>query len=1260
MLRFQIRQKLGRKSIWRTYAVRVLAVVALAILVRNPLADAVIEYVGSMVTGNSVTVGKIQIGFSQIAIDNLQVRESSLAGVPQVTVRSIRVVPSIWRGLRQGVWVESIVVEEPVLHVRFDEQGQLLSQFPSSSGDSDPEPQPLQLPFEQVTVTDAAVVIHQAGKEACSIGGASLTATVDASIHVEAEIAELLGTRLHVESCVDKGTLGGRTTLTLAPLELDSQRLAQIPMVPATLADHPVHGTLSVHMQAEHPANDLDLRNHSVDLQVKLADIDSAELGPISQGIDLRASQKAGLALLTIAGPIFDGQLQVDARSNLAADVPTAVLACKLSATQIGPLIRRFVPDAAVAVAASLDGTAEASWKDEVLSFHGQLAPSLTGIRAENVSTGDVLTKLECHGSFAPTREQPLAGTLTFATSSEGIDLQALTHQLGAKTVLGNVRFHGAGTIPLATVADVGTYLAIANVETTTISCEGIQLEPFALEARVENGNLGVTLPQAVVSVQRPFDRPADCLVNQLQLADTLRVESQLNFSSPIMWLHRPEAWTAVANLDVRGLSIAQETISDFATSCHLTGGVVGLSPCSIRWRDTTCNIVASGDLRDQAFATVQFSAEPISLWQVGDLASRFSARPLHLAGTARAAGSVHVDLRTSSFTAGGDLTLANATYGKTSIGNAQLTWSADPQAARLQSGSEDFFGGSYAVEAKLQSMDWTQTAVVASCREIQLARLASMSGKNLPVTGTLDARLSVSSIADLNTLQADGWLTTRGASFKEAPIQVAAARLNVNKGLATATVRGTALDAAFNVDASSQLGQLAAWLQNENRQLERVPVFGQVRVDGVGVKSAMDVASGTRNSLPLDGSVSVSCVRDGTSVDHGLLASMVCSAENLRWNRAVVARRIVANSTFSPTQFRLTRLDGNLADGTLAGDADLRIAQTPTGTFRLSLDNVNLRRAAAPIPGMAGKVSGAMSVSVFGRVGSVTSAAVNIRASNIAVGDLVVREIRMPVDCSLQMQSSQVHWNCRGGAIKLGGGNVVVNSEGALKNGRASMSSSVTLQNVDTARLLRGNSINAGVIDGTVKLQANRAQRPEDLVGQFHIELSRIKSLEIPGTETFTQLIKMPTLSLPDASQEDGGTLDGRLAGGLLHIDSLSLAKSGTLVLMDGTSTLDGRLDFNVVAFTSQSGPADELLSFADSPLMLAVSAPVAVVAKVNEAIKDRVIHVHVGGTSARPTIRLQPAKTLSQDVLRFFVAGTLGSPVANIATSPKRKTIR
>ena len=216
---------LRRKTLWRACMWSVFAVAIVAAAARNLIAHSAIEQIGTFVLGNSVVVRQVQIGLKTIEISGLEVQETSLANAPQLEVHTICVAPTIWRGLRQGVWLRYVVVREPTLHLRFDREGVLLSRFPESSGGNTNKP--LQLPFDRAAVVDAVLVIHQEGKPDFAIRGASLTTTVDQSIHIRAEIADLLGTQLHVESHVDQATLGGRTQVSLSPMRLDSYQLAQ-------------------------------------------------------------------------------------------------------------------------------------------------------------------------------------------------------------------------------------------------------------------------------------------------------------------------------------------------------------------------------------------------------------------------------------------------------------------------------------------------------------------------------------------------------------------------------------------------------------------------------------------------------------------------------------------------------------------------------------------------------------------------------------------------------------------------------------------------------------------------------------------------------------------------------------------------------------------------------------------------------------------------------------------------------------------------
>ena len=251
---------LRRNKFWRFCMWGVLTVAIVAAVARNLIVHAAIEQIGSFVLGNSVAVRQVQIGFKTVEISGLEVKETSLADAPQLEIRTICLAPTIWRGLRQGVWLRYVVVREPRLHLRFDREGNLLSRFPESTGGETGKS--LQLPFVRAVVVDAALVIHQEGKPVFTIRGARLNASVNQSIHLRVEIADLLGAQLRIESQVDQSTLGGRTKVLLSPMQLQSTQLVQLPFVPNNLADHPLKCTVSAELQMEHPANDLDLLNH--------------------------------------------------------------------------------------------------------------------------------------------------------------------------------------------------------------------------------------------------------------------------------------------------------------------------------------------------------------------------------------------------------------------------------------------------------------------------------------------------------------------------------------------------------------------------------------------------------------------------------------------------------------------------------------------------------------------------------------------------------------------------------------------------------------------------------------------------------------------------------------------------------------------------------------------------------------------------------------------------------------------------------------
>ncbi len=107
---------------------------------------------------------------------------------------------------------------------------------------------------------------------------------------------------------------------------------------------------------------------------------------------------------------------------------------------------------------------------------------------------------------------------------------------------------------------------------------EGVKAEPWSLNVELQDGKIDVALTNARLQVASVSDRPVGCLVDQLQLADTLQVQTRFESSVPIARLLEPDSWIASVVVDVRGLAIAGEPLSDFTTSCELAGGELNLA----------------------------------------------------------------------------------------------------------------------------------------------------------------------------------------------------------------------------------------------------------------------------------------------------------------------------------------------------------------------------------------------------------------------------------------------------------------------------------------------------------------------------------------------------------------------------------------------------------------------------------------------------------------------------------------------------------
>lgn len=1238
---------------------------AIALLVfRNRIAKFTLQKIGSSVAGNPVTVGDIAIDFSQISVQQFCIHEKDLGDVPQIEFESLVVVPSLWQGLRQGVWLRTVVLKKPIVHMRFDAQGDLLSKFPVFEKSSEPEDDAaLIVPVQSIIVRDGAFRIHQAGRVPLEISEANLDATFAEQYRVSASIGDFLGGVVRLQSDFDSKTFEGSTHLSMGHLALDSKQLQTRALVPQLPPGPIPRLTCEAMVVVQHPPNATDLRLHNIDMTAAIvssldaidADERSDEPGGaaselLAGSLRFRARNDQGDVSAECRAETVGGRMQFGARSNLRDPEFRTEAIFSTDDIDLGMLTKFATTDVPLEAIFSAQGQVVGRWLGDRIAFDAEAESEVSGIVADGIMLAEVNTKLLAGGEYSISHPSESNGEVSVRCSSEGLELGQLSERLELPGLEGACGFLASITAPLASIADIHTYAGSVRVASSRIRFDAIQVEPSELVVGVKSGVVNVELADLLLQLREPEEgKPTFVLQEQVPIANTAKVSATLSAFAPLDHVLQAGIWRGEASLSTTGIKIAEEELGDLQLSVKLADGVVSLAPAELRWRESLLRFAGLCTLNEDPGVRVEFAAEPIPLGDLAAVANQYSSRPLRLAGTAKATGVATLSLLNREFFARGTLDLTDAWFEKTRLGAAALQWTADPTEAHLIAESRDFLGGSYHCDAKLRDLDWTKTQVTANCRDLKLNRLVGLVSSTQPINGSLEGSFVIEQLGELEDLKAHGRLATQNATWMQSPIALEAKQIRLENGVVNVSGGGTVLSGAVIFDTKTHLPSLLAWNSTDEPELSSIPVFGNLSVRRVSLQRGLQLVDQQRELRQLSGQLGLVVVRDSNAVDQGYVGTINTSVDNLRWKQSLLASSIRTDGILHPNRFE-SRIDGNVAEGRLSGQVSAPLNLKQAATFRVSLDRVNLRRALAPVPALAASTSGSVSLSGEGQLGNYSKANLKLKIANLQSGDLEVREVRFPITCSYQLQAKRAQLQSHGGTVHLGGGMVLVDVNGSSTSGTVSMDTGVTIRNVNTARLLRGNSVDAGVINGTVTLHANRANGPEDLAGRFNIELTQLENLKVPGFDQLTQLVKLPQISGPTMRKEDQSILSGRIGSGVVRIENGTLSKGNLLVLLDGTASFAGRLDLDLIAITNKSGPADGLVSLASSPLMLGAPAPVAMIAKLNDALKDRTFYVHVGGTAARPALDVQPGRGLTQDTLRVVLTSTLGKQASGV----------
>jgi large exoprotein involved in heme utilization and adhesion len=115
-------------------------------------------------------------------------------------------------------------------------------------------------------------------------------------------------------------------------------------------------------------------------------------------------------------------------------------------------------------------------------------------------------------------------------------------------------------------------------------------------------------------------------------------------------------------------------------------------------------------------------------------------------------------------------------------------------------------------------------------------------------------------------------------------------------------------------------------------------------------------------------------------------------------------------------------------------------------------------------------------------------------------------------------------------------------------------------------------------------------------------------------------------------------GDLRARLDRGVFRIQQLALEGGNLELHVEGTVSLEGRLNLNVAAKTGEPGVPTGLRALA-LRIPIVGSVPQIVLKEASSLLASRVVDLEVTGTVHNPVLRLRPLPRLTDEAVRFFL---------------------
>jgi len=1124
---------------------------------------------------------------SDMSSTTLQVEIPGDASEAPLVKGSIRVDVSPL-GLAAGSDPKLISVDNATVHLRFDRGGNILGKLPKPPGGGSAA-------FPAIEVRGATVHIAQEGKPDFHIAGVDLRiAEKDSKLVLEGTIddPEFAAWKVRGEWAAG-GSTGSVTLVTLGPVHVTPEKLKSIPFVPKeTWESVELDGTTTASVTVGRNAESkwtwrVECKPMGTRLKILPIDLELTE----TSGTVLVDGAKVTLS--NVVGKTADGTVQSLGDSVLDFGPKPSRLEFNLKATDLDA---KKTP---------------ASWGLSKLVNEGRVHGG--GKFVLLIGDGELRTE----GKWRTVvKGKALGGTVEIRLfpnfDSKGLRFQ----DDGGQTA----NWPRDAALLMATLIQASPVIPKKEPETQYVRAN-LKLVDVDIAELVAKANLASPVKLAGKAT---LDIAAEIPVNK---ADSIKY------------------YRATGALRSPSLQIENLTLTDVAAEVQLKDGVLKLTkfaaefPKGTREKAGSFTGTATFGLEPRTELVADLQLDEIPLGQVfaafpglKDKADGIVSGAFHL----KIPGDKLTDVK--SYEADGKLASIGITVFGQKADKLSIQIALKNGIAELTKAEAEAYGGTISGEAKLPLVGNESGSFKLNFKTIDSALLIrGIPDSPVKLAGKFDGKLTgtLPSLEgfEASKITADLDLASAKLVVQGIPTTKLTGKLGYKPGAITYALKGYALGGSFDVDGTYPLG-----MADPKKPIEKLGGtirIQQLRLDRLARELRIESLE------PLRGVVTLAL--DYTHGPDGPAGGGRIEIRDFAWGDARFdTTDLVSEIQVSGDGFEIPAITGELAGGLLRGRVRYDFDEPRKSLLTLKLENADATALLAPLGLKAD--GGRISISLRSSIGKSFRGSGTVTAARAKIEGVDVSDVRIPVTWVF-IPGGGAQFTVRDAKATVANGSVSAKSE-VVWNGSARVEGLIEFVDANVGDLAKGFGTKAygiGKTTGRFDFRGNDVRTASDLQGTLTARLGRTTVREIPILGSLTNVFS-PVQAL---TRFDSGELTARLGSGLFRIERLTLAGTGAKLFADGTVSLGGKLDLDVVYNTGQIGPSAPLIRTFLRDIPAIGPIPVGLIVRITEGLSNRIVRVHIDGTTDRPTTRVNPTALLSENAVRFFVGQYV--PLAN-----------